>query len=381
MKQARGRVFFFNTSLFFLKLLSFFGIKEQSKTTIQNKLNLTAIFYPFTVCMHIATIYSLFALLRCWITDTNKSVFSSSFNSILSITIWHVARIHGHEIHSLLKNCGADPRCKIFSRKCSIILTMATLFVCFLFPVILPFYFIFDVDLETSNILRFWFFGKIPSTDKSLKSVLLFICIFVYISQQILFPATFIVIFCVLNLKHVEKMEKIKFVLKNGIHRGISFSKQSYIHKDVLLKIKSHEEVFTFLIFLTLCLLTSIGFTGLALLTKEGQTPNVVTCEGICYLYFSIVGIIAITYSASTVESQLQEIKEFYRMEYESRVEKNWLDLVDEKKCKIIKMIYKRETPNLTAWKIVRLDKNLVFSVFGGLLTYGFLILQLKKTY
>lgn len=381
MKKVRGSVFFFKTSLFLLKLLNFFGIKQQSKTKIQNKLNLTAVFYPFSIYMHIATFYNLVALLRCWVSDNSKSVFSSSFNSILSFTIWHVARMQGHAIHSLLKNCGLDPRCKIFSRKCSIILTMAALFVSFLFPIFYSFYFVLVVDFETSDILRFWFVANIPPIDKSLKNVLLFICICIYIYQQISFPAAFIVIFCVLNLKHVEKMDKIKFVLKNGIYHGISFLKQSHIHKEVLLKIRSHEEIFTFLIFLTICFLTSIGFTGLALLTKEGESQNFVTYEGIFYLYFSAVGIIAITYSASTVESQLQEIKEIYRMEYELRLEKNWLDLNDENKLKIIKMIYKRETPYLTAWKIVRLDKNLVFSILGGLLTYGFLILQLKKTY
>lgn len=379
MKQVKDNIFSFNTSLFISKLLSFFGIKEQPKTTIQNKLNLTALFYPFSVYMHIATFYNLFALLRCWIIETNKSVFASSFNSILSFTIWHVARMHGLEIHCLLKNCGTDSRRKIFSRKCSIILTIAALFVCFLFPIILPVYIVFDVDLETADILKFWFVGSIPSIDKSLKSVILFICIFVYISQQIFFPATLLVIFCVLNLKHVENMEKMKFVLKKGIHRGISFLKQSCIHKDVLLKIKKHEEIFNFLIFLTLCLLISVGFTGLALLTQKNESQNVYTCEAIFYLYFSAVGIIAITYSASTIQSQLQDVKKFYRMEYESRVEENWLDSIAEKKLKIIKMIYKREAPKLTAWKIVRLDKNLVFSVFGGLLTYGFLILQLKK--
>lgn len=109
--------------------------------------------------------------------------------------------------------------------------------------------------------------------------------------------------------------------------------------------------------------------------------PSFAIHEGISNLYFSSVGIISLTYSSSLLYSQFEEIKEFYRLGYESKIMegKQWLNLIDEKNLRMIKMICKQETPHFTAWNIVRLDKSLVFSVFGGLLTYGFLFIQLKK--
>ena len=372
--------FFSNMNRFLSNLLTFFGIKEQQRTS-KDKVSLTSLFHPFSIYMHLATFYSLSCLLRCWIIETNKSVFSSALNCFLSFIIWHAVRIRGHVFHSLLKDSETGYRFKIASRKrYSLIITITAFFLCFLFPPILAFYFVIGVGLKATDLLKFWFVGHILSADPSLQNVLLFICVFVYASQQILFPSAFLLIFSVLNINHIKKAEKIKFSLKNGKFRGISFSKQSYTHKNLLLKVKKHEEAFSFLIFLALCFILSLGFTGMALLMKQSESQTFVICEGSFYLYFSVISTISITYSACLIQSHLQEIKQFYRMEYESIIDEgNWLNSVDEKKLKIIKMIYTREIPYLTAWNTVRLDKNLVFSVFSGLITYGFLIIQLKK--
>lgn len=381
MKRSKNSEYFSN--LLLSKLLNAFGIKKKLKTSTQDRINLAAVFHPFSIYLHLATCYSLIALFRTWTTAVKKSVLSSTLSCILSLIVWHIARIHGQKLHNLVENSGSCFENKVISRRYSMILTTATFSVSFLFPIILAFYFVFGVGLNSPAYIDFWFAGNMPKVDEWLQKLLLFMCVFVYMSQQILFPGVLLIFFCVLNLKHAEKIEGLKFAVKTGKLRGIALSKQFYIHRSFLLTVKKQEEVFTFLIFLILCLLILIAFTGLALLMGKSFLLGIsfTVCEGILNLYFSTVGIISITYSSSVIHSQFEEINEFYRMEYESRIfeGKNWLSLIDEKKLRCIKMMYKQETPHFTAWNIVRLDKNLVFSVFGGLLTYGFLFIQLKK--
>ena len=104
---------------------------------------------------------------------------------------------------------------------------------------------------------------KVPKNE-CLRNFLLLICIFVYFSEQILFPPLLLICFCVLNLKYVGKIEDVKFSLKDGIYREISLPEQSFIHRNLLQKIKKHKETFSFLMFLILCLMIAMGFTGLA---------------------------------------------------------------------------------------------------------------------
>lgn len=381
MKRAKNSEYFSN--LFLLKLLNVFGIKRQLKTSSQDKMNLASVIQPFSIYLHLSTFYSLIALFRTWTIGVKKSVLSSTLSCMLSLIIWHIARIHGHKLHNLVKNCGSGFESKVNSRRYSMILTTATFSVCFLFPIVLAFYFVFGSGLNSPIYIDFWFVGNIPKVDEWLQKFLLFMCVFVYMSQQILFAAGILIFFCILNLKHAEKIERLKFAVKTSKFRGMALSKQFYIHRSFLMTVKKQEEIFTFLIFLILCLLISIAFTGLALLMGKSilLCASFTICEGISNLYFSTVGIIALTYSSSLLHCQFEEIKEFYRSEYESRIIEgmNWLNLNDEKNLRIIKMMCKQKTPHFTAWNIVRLDKNLVFSVFGGLLPYGFLFIQLKK--
>lgn len=369
-------------NLFFSRLLQVYGIKDHQNSANKNNINWTDFFHPFSLYLHLTTLYNLLILLRGWIRiSANASVYSSIFTTLLSFIIWYVARAHGGEFHRFLKDCGADFQRKKTPRKYLIIITISAFLMCSLFSIILTLNFVFGDGVKDSDNVQFWFVGSTPPNDELLRNSLLLICVFVYISQQILFPSVLIMFFCVLNIKHTEKVENLKLRVKKSIKfREISLSKQSCLHSRLLLKIKKHEEVFSFLIFLILCLMLALGFTGLALSTQE-LAQEFIPSESIFYLYFSVISIILITLSASMIQSQLLEIKDFYRMKYESIIEENenLTNLIDEKKIKIIKMMYKRELPYLSAWNIVRLDKNLAFSVFGSLLTYGFLILQPKK--
>lgn len=384
-KEIKMKAYVPSLNSFFSRLLQAYGIKGNQNLADKNKINLIEYFYPFSIYLHLATLYNILVLLKEWIkAPSNKSGYSSGFTTLLSFIIWHVTRVHGGELHRFLKDCSTDFKSKISSRKYSISLTIFAFLISVPVLVILALYYVFYTGIKDPDHIQFWFFGNAPPNDEKIQNSLLFVFVFVYISQQTLFPSVLVMYFCVLNIKYTEKVEKLRLELKSKTICGISLSKQSCLHHSLILKLKRHEEIFSFLIFLVLCLVLAMGFTGLALLTQE-FLPEFARgfnrFEGTFYLYFSVISIISITYSASMIQSQFLEIRDFYRNKYESIIEENdnLANTIDEKNIKIIKMMYKREIPYLSAWNVVRLDKNFAFSVFGSLLTYGFLILQLQK--
>lgn len=173
----------------------------------------------------------------------------------------------------------------------------------------------------------------------------------------------------------------MKNKLKDDASRH-SLENLSRAHKKLLIRDQKFVEAFSLPSFLLLCLIVVTGFTGMVLLMNNRETSHYfLISEGVCYMYFTIVGMISMTYSASTIPFQQQEIKDFCRNEYESQTGGNEATLVIPnviKDYKSLKTIYKRDFIYLTAWDIIRLDKGLAFRVFGMMLSYGFLIIQLK---
>lgn len=243
MKRAKNRECFSN--LFLSKLLNIFGIKRQLKTSKKDKMNLAAVIQPFSIYLHFSTFYSLIALFRTWKTGVNKSVVSSTLSCVLSLIIWHVARIQGHKLHSLVKEIGSDFESKVILRRYPMIMTITAFSICFLFPIILALDFVFNAGFNSSAYVDFWFVGNTPKVDEWLQKFLLFMCVFVYMSQQILFPAVLLIFFSVLNLKHAQKIERLKFAVKTDKFCGMALSKQFYIHRSFLMVIKKQEEIFT----------------------------------------------------------------------------------------------------------------------------------------
>lgn len=194
-----------------------------------------------------------------------------------------------------------------------------------------------------------------------------------------------IILFFTLNTQLAIKVEKMKKSLNKSISLKNKLSKQSYIHMNYIYKVREYDELFSSPIFFTLCLLTVVGFTAVALIMQKSDEIKLFRlCEGFLYLYFSLVGILSITCSASMISSQFQIIKDFYRKEYElSNIElirnRKIPNAIRRKEQKILKLISERKIPHLTAWNFVRLDKSVVFSVFGTMITYGFFVCSAEQ--
>lgn len=375
-------------------LLNAFGIKDQTRNVSKKKIHecVSMLFHPFSIFMHCSSLYNIVVLGRTILnqfTIENKSAFSSMFNSVLSLVVWYVVRNRRNSLHSSIKKCKHisidDGVNRGQTYKLQKILIMAFLFPCFIMPVLLAFYMAVRINFDIGGYLQFWFVGFDVTQPSWFYRALVFLFAFAYTSQQTSFSTLFIAFFSVSALNLAEDLNQLKMCANINRIWKVSLPTHAYIHKKLLKQAQKYEEIFAFPLFLLMCQIIFTGFTSLALemqnSTKEIDCLSFKHLESIYCLYFCTVTVITATYAASMVSSLQKGIIELYRNAYEMEVERaeKSPNLNDERKRMILRMMSERQVIHLTAWNFIRLDKQFVFTVFGGMITYGFLILQLNN--
>lgn len=150
--------------------------------------------------------------------------------------------------HSIIRDITRRlPQNKVPRRYLSI---LASLSMCMLILLILATFSLIVIKDLRCGI--FWFYGYVPIKPNLLRDILTFLCVFIYISQQILFPCVFIILFFLLNVKLTMKIEKMKIALSENIFFRFSLSKQSCMHKKIIYEIRKYDELFSFPVFLIL---------------------------------------------------------------------------------------------------------------------------------
>lgn len=373
----------YKSGFYLLKLLDILGImaKMSNTTTWKSWAYFRYIFHPFSIGMHLATAYNAFILLRTG--EKTASNFSSSLTSVLSLLLWYQIHFQTNAIHSAVKyyfspsiNCNSTDLGNHFRRK--ILITLLLSFG-ILLPIVFAVYNTVMVKDDFSYYVQFWFIGYDIIEYTWLVRVGVFFCSFFYTAQQTLCPALFLLFYCITTLELGEVIRRTKITLSNNNSR-YSLTKQSRIHKEMLSKVENHQKIFSFSLFLLLWFLVIASFTGFAhQIQNKIRNPYAVNVEGILYLYFGIVGVASLIYSASRCPVYFTEIRDLYISTYENVIEKNKYPMTaeDMRNLLLLKIIYKRNIPQITAWDI-KLDKNLAFTLLGGMISYGFLIIQFK---
>lgn len=373
-----------------IKLLKAFDISNQrNEKQHKNKCyDLKTLYHPFFLFMHCATVYNILILGRTPIAMYDKSRYSSIINSILSFTVWHMVRARSEALHSSLRECSYDSinddkeSRKTFRRQK---MFFAAIFsTCAIIPVLLAFHLTITINLEKGHYTELLFIGHRFCQPLWAAKTAVFILTFTYISQQILFPSVFLMFYCIAALNLAESLNIFKNSMElNNSTCSRKLSVQSQDHKQLLVQIKKHDEIFSFPVFLLMCLTIIIGFTGMALEMKRlNAAPDYTPfthLEAISYIYFYIVAVSSVTYTSSRIPAQQIDIRELYQNAYESEIEgipKSFT--MNELRVILLKMIYERKIIHLTAWNIIKFDKNFAFTIFGAMLSYGFLILQLR---
>ena len=367
-------------------LLLITGIRKSNVPRFKFRSFCMTLLHPFPFLMYLVMFHKIIVLIlldgRSFFSDSKARIFSS-FSSILSVVLWHIIYFHKNKIHSLLANCHQNPAHKSYTNnsyqnksdyKISFCFISLNFFTIFIMPACLV------LSKSVSLYIDCWIPSFIKSESNCINYVILFFTFFLYFAELI-FPSTiFLLIFCFLTLNLVHNLEEAKYVIKvsNVWHDSISYHSQ--LHEKLIKRVESFDKTFSLPIFILLCLMTTVAFTGLALEIEPTGLNLQHIVEGFLCLYFSVIGIITVIHVASKVSQQLDEINRLYRKNYESIVVKNESPFTpnEVKKLAILKVICKRPIIKLTAWKLFCLDKSLLFPIFGTMLTYGFLIIQLR---
>lgn len=376
-----------NSMAYLSVFLNVFGIKERNHKTCLIRKDLCfcmiSMLHPFPIFLYFSTLYNVFALYyeSESLTNNSKAWYSSYSKSILSLMIWHLAHLRSNALHNAVRVYSTNVGPGKNLRTKYIILTF--LFGCFLLLLLFATYVATFVHRGMVDYVKFWTLSLTDEVLTPWKRVLIFFGVFTFIGQQMIFPIVLLVFFCMLTLKLGENLEQIKNGLKTSETWKKSVLELSRIHKEYLLQISRHEELLSLPIFILLILLIMIGFSGMALEMQQQSIHSVTfnASEGIFYMYFCLVGIISVTYSASRIPILLKEIREIYKNAYETSIVEigDRFSVEDMKGLMILKTMYEREVIHLTAWGVIHLEKNFTFTVLGGLLTYGFLIIQVKN--
>lgn len=371
-----------------IKILSFTGIRQPTdnitKSSQCQKLQ-SKLFHPFPIFLHFAMIYTISALLfttKLSFLSGTKSRYFSVTTAVLSVILWYAVYFRRSKIHSLLKINAFNTEhqnynkhstfCRISDYKAIFCLISIN----FLTAVIMPVFLVISNVSATLECNAFLFGFK----ARGIHNLHFFIVLFFYFAEFIIFPNIFMILYCFLTFRLARYLEEIKRRMKllNTSYDSVLY--RCYIHKILLQRINVFEKTFSLPIFLQICLLMTLSFTGLALEVEITRYNFYHVIEGILCMYSSITGIISIIYVASNVHHQLHEIKQSNRKLYEYAViyEENSETKSEKKSLAILKVISERPVVYLTAWGIFRLDKRLLFSAFGTMITYGFLLIQLK---
>lgn len=391
-----SKVYQNSARIWLIKLLYITGIRKSGckENCSKLKIFLSRILQPFAIFLHFSFFYSALVLTQSshkGFMSREKSRLGSIFTSILSLIIWHVVYTRRCKIFSVLNLCYGSLTRISFSNSyyknsnSKYIWKFKGLFILislnFSIPLILSSYVAFLVSKELFySYATIWFFAHNVSETEYINRMLVFFALLTYFTELIFFPTLFLLIFCFSLLRLAIFLEQNKNILKTLCIWKNNILKHSTAHEEILKIIKFHEEIFSFPIFLQLIFMTSIGFTGTALEFELDNRLHVHFIEGMLYLYISTLGIASVTYVASKIFREQEEILKIYRYAYEDMIGRGETQLTPPilKKLAILKVIYERPVVYLTAWKITRLDRKLVFTMFGIMFTYGFLIIQLK---
>lgn len=105
MEHTKGKMNFLKSTLSLAILLKQFGINDQFNKPFRGTVCFRTIFQPFSIFMHLSTIYNLSIFSRYWIyCNGNKSTYASIINCVLSMIIWHIVYARGYDFYRTIKD-------------------------------------------------------------------------------------------------------------------------------------------------------------------------------------------------------------------------------------------------------------------------------------
>lgn len=359
-----------NAALFLKKCFQIVGTLPHSNNDIAITIRLKT--GCFSLFMHIALITNIILLITSISTGNwdIKIALACASTNIFSAASWYSMKSNSDKLHLVLQEITTITR--------EIDITFAQIVVKLSLAVFLAIPIVYAVVCAAyysdTSFPSFWLYGSTVQSMHPYGIVLLFFNVFFYISLQTLFPGLCACAYCFLCYAVYKCLKKCELTIKSTFADIVwkIFVTQYF---SVLSAAEMLNSCFSVPIFLIILMHVLHMFSLLAsfLTYKKEQFSIPFICEALIILVTSVPSTLFIIIFASLVSDQAGKLRRRCKRILEEIVlEKNTTDL-------IIQLAVDRDIIPMTACNVVTLQKRLILPLFGALLTYGFLVMQINK--
>lgn len=329
----------------------------------------------FPLLIHIALITNIVLLITSISTGNwdIKIALACASTNVFSVASWYSMKSNSNKLHLVLQDITTltrevDTAFAVIVVKLTLALFLTTPIA---YAVVCAGYY------NNSSFPSFWLYGFTVQSMHPYGIVLLFFNVFLYISLQALFPGLCACAYCFLCYAIYKCLKKCELTLINVKSTFADIVWKTFVTQyfSVLSVAEVLNSCFSVPIFLIILMHVLHMFSLLASLltyTKE-QFSVPFICEALIILVTSVFSTLSIVIFASLVPDQACKLRRRWKRILEETVlEKDQTDLV-------IQLAVDREIIPMTACDVVTLQKRFILPLFGALLTYGFLIMQINK--
>ncbi|GIY14700.1 uncharacterized protein CDAR_12631 [Caerostris darwini] len=250
-----------------------------------------------------------------------------------------------------------------------------------IYPVLFPIAFLFVSIHEGSHEdIVFWLLGCPLDNCPILRILLMFLGVSVYFSLKFLMLTFLSILYIGFSKKLSNAIQKQTEILEIDF-----FSPSFYCHvKTYHLIVKScllFNDAIKLSVFLMFCLFFAVTYSSLGLVL--GLTKFTLTHEVECtlILIYSVILMTCLISSLSAVPDAMSRASLIFQNIYNKEIIRDeFLELEPPgfQRLMTIKALSKLKPVYITAWDIMKVDRSLLLSTFGCILTFGILIIQLQ---
>ncbi|GIX78489.1 uncharacterized protein CDAR_17151 [Caerostris darwini] len=362
-------------------ILKIFGITCRNGI-LESKDSWRNFFKTPIIFLYLSFVYSLLCLLRDF-SKLSKQIVSEVASQSLSILLWHQFRMNSWHLWNFLVHLEKITRVvKSYTYQEKRFLN-AMIAIVAVSPMMLSIILLaFNGFEHSKSFIKFWLLGHTFDEHPVLESVLIFFGIMVYYSLKFMIMSLLSVVYIAFSSKLSRAIKIQSENLETSFHSQ-SFHDQVNVYHQIIQCCILFSNAIKVSIFLILCLVfsaiynaleLSLRYTGFAVLPTLGESVILFIYCGTVFTYLiSSVSKLPTSMEKAAVLFQNMYSKEILRNEFLNFNPLFIQRLMTVKALSEVKPVY------ITAWNIIKVDKSLLLNSFGCMLTFGILIMQLRK--
>lgn len=361
-------------------LLNFFAIQTSN---CSSSVNVCFRIIPFLVAviLNVGSAYSSYILISTGLEEGlgDKTWLMSVLRCIISFSLWWIVFTRRKR---LLKHLNKLRKWSnhVSSLKCATIISISGISLTVIFPIsyVIFWYNCDYIVNEQTGYSSFWLMGYSFENHLNVKKYVLCVCYFVYYLSQFIFPNVLSLIYCVLTWNTSKLVVNIKIPIEMAEGNVIL----ECLRKRRILKesAKELESNYTFSVFcLIVYHIASIFSAGTVVLGHTNMPGTIATFEMSIVFSVSIVCFIGMVLCASKVPASFDVLNGHLRMLHQNVLADDIpAHKIEMKYSMLLQSVIEEREFYLTVWGFLNINKSMIFSAFGGLLTYGILADKFK---